>query len=243
MPRRPTTRHRPAGPSTASRSGTACVLSTGHSFGERQSYGPHSSTMMADRSRADSAERGTSARDALAPAAQAARSRTEAEPSSRTASAGEVSATAGAAFPWMRTPAVSLNTMAYRPPQACCRDGEIVRVRGAHADAVPGELVRRDARVPAVRVTMLGISPVARLDLVAPQANRGAVALEAVRRDLVVLAMLDRDPRAIPREAVPHDLRFVAVSAPQPVVAPHRAIAHERVPAERRLHRVRRARN
>src|SRR5207247_7238218 len=52
-PRRVTTRQLPGGPSTARRSGTARVESpaTGQSLGERQSYGPHSSTIMAVRSR------------------------------------------------------------------------------------------------------------------------------------------------------------------------------------------------
>src|SRR6266550_5341367 len=49
IPRCPTTRHLPAGPSTRRRSGEPRALSTGHNFGERQSYGPHSSTMIAER--------------------------------------------------------------------------------------------------------------------------------------------------------------------------------------------------
>ena len=48
-PRAVTIRQAPIGPSTARRSGTARTLSIGHSFGVRQSYGPHSSTMIADR--------------------------------------------------------------------------------------------------------------------------------------------------------------------------------------------------
>ena len=48
-PRALTSRQAPRGPSTTSLSGTARALSIGHSFGVRQSYGPHSSTMIADR--------------------------------------------------------------------------------------------------------------------------------------------------------------------------------------------------
>ena len=50
-PRRDRTRQRPAGPSTRTRSDGPCVLSRGHSLGDCQSYGPHSSTTMALRSR------------------------------------------------------------------------------------------------------------------------------------------------------------------------------------------------
>src|SRR5512143_902559 len=50
-PRRATTRHVPAGPSTRSGSGVRRELSTGHSSGDCQSYGPHSVTIIADRSR------------------------------------------------------------------------------------------------------------------------------------------------------------------------------------------------
>src|ERR1035437_3606896 len=85
---------------------------------------------------------------------------------------------------------------------------------------------------------MPGIPPVTGLHLVAPKTNRGAVALETVRGDLVVLPMLDRDPDAIPHQTVPHDSRLVAVPAPQSVVAPLRAVPHECVATERRLHPV-----
>src|SRR5512146_1251643 len=51
MPRRPTTRQRPAGPSTRSGSGVRRELSTGQSSGDCQSYGPHSVTIIAERSR------------------------------------------------------------------------------------------------------------------------------------------------------------------------------------------------
>src|SRR5262249_4227990 len=49
MPRDATTCQRPGGPSTASASRPSRGLSSGHSLGERQSYGPHSSTMIAER--------------------------------------------------------------------------------------------------------------------------------------------------------------------------------------------------
>src|SRR5688500_14049232 len=56
--RRPTIRQRPAGPSTARRSGTARLLSTGQSLGDFQSKGPHSSTIMAERSRSANGDAG-----------------------------------------------------------------------------------------------------------------------------------------------------------------------------------------
>src|SRR5712691_3432605 len=59
IPRCDKTRHVPGGPRTASRNGTARVESTGHSLGDCQSYGPHSSTMIAERSRRAKSEAGT----------------------------------------------------------------------------------------------------------------------------------------------------------------------------------------
>src|SRR5260370_28849954 len=61
IPRCDTTRQVPGGvgPSTASLSGTARVESTGHSLGDCQSYGPHSSTMIAERSRRAKSDVGT----------------------------------------------------------------------------------------------------------------------------------------------------------------------------------------
>ena len=50
-PRTEATFHSPAGPSTRSFSGVASDRPSGHSFGDFQSYGPHSSTMMASRPR------------------------------------------------------------------------------------------------------------------------------------------------------------------------------------------------
>src|ERR1017187_9514006 len=114
-----------------------------------------------------------------------------------------------------------------------------MRVRGVHSDPVSREHVRGDARIPAVRVAMLGIAPITGLRLVAPKTDRGNVALETVRGDLVVLPMLDGDPHAIPHETVSRDFRLVAVPAPQSVVAALRAVPHERVATESSLHRVR----
>src|SRR5205814_2815338 len=58
-PRRDTTRQVPGCPSTASRSGTARVEPTGQSLGDCQSYGPHSSTTIAERSRRARSDVGT----------------------------------------------------------------------------------------------------------------------------------------------------------------------------------------
>src|SRR5712691_4084844 len=59
IPRCDKTRHVPGGPRTASRNGTARVESTGQSLGDCQSYGPHSSTMIAERSRRAKSDVGT----------------------------------------------------------------------------------------------------------------------------------------------------------------------------------------
>jgi hypothetical protein len=110
-PRRPTIRHLPSGPKTARRSGTACVLSTGQSFGERQSYGPHSSTMIADRSTFAFAERGTSG---LTPSILGAMRAYSAGngPIAAHGSPFTASAVERTTLDSIRTPEVSLNTVA-----------------------------------------------------------------------------------------------------------------------------------
>src|SRR5207245_4285034 len=107
-------------------------------------------------------------------------------------------------------------------------------------DVIAYERVPRDPVRVAARVMMLGIAPFRLLNRIRPQADRGGSAVEQITVNGVVLAVLDRDPRAVPAKVVRRDPRPKAVAAPHAVLAAPRAIADDVVAAERDLDPVRR---
>src|SRR5437867_9105081 len=117
------------------------------------------------------------------------------------------------------------------------------RCRGAgnaECDAVVTEEISSDAITAALRVAVLRVPPVGRLDRIRPQSDGGGVVDESIRLDRVLLPMLDGDADAVRLEMVPDHARPEAVSAPQSMIASHDAILDERIAAERCLHPVRR---
>ena len=85
------------------------------------------------------------------------------------------------------------------------RDLGLARVGNANADMFSGDRVALDAIPHAARVATLRVLPVGRLDGIGPELNRRAVAQEAIVRDRVLLAVLDRDPNSIPRKVIVDD--------------------------------------
>src|SRR5439155_8543776 len=108
----------------------------------------------------------------------------------------------------------------------------------AHRGPVAEENILRDVIVVAAGIAVLGIAPVRRLDRIGPQPDRRGVVVEAVSRNHIVLAVLDRDPGAVAAEVVRGDTGLEAVAAPHAIFAPPQAVAGDGVAAERRLDAV-----
>src|ERR1051326_1460656 len=99
-------------------------------------------------------------------------------------------------------------------------------------------LIAADDVISAARIVVLGVAPVGWRNRVGPETDCGRIAIEAIARDDVVLAVLDRDAGPVQSKVVVTDLGVLAVAAPPAVLIPPRPIRDDPVAAERRLDAV-----